>query len=484
VASRRVLVTSAAVAGAASAAAAAGYAAVRVARDGGRRARVTRAARVWRLTARNSLRHAATRARGRALADERRAELEQRAAIRTAHDVVNELGHMKGALMKVGQIVSFVAESLPDDVQSVLATLQADAPPMAPSLAEQVVADELGAPPDALFLDWDPVPVAAASIGQVHRAVMPDGRMVAVKVQYPGVGDAITADLANAELLYPMFSAFTLKGLDSKALVDELRARMLEELDYRREAANQAHFARHFAGHPFIRVPAVVPERSAARVITSEWADGWTWAELLERADAATRQRAAEVVWRFCQHAVHRMRTFNGDPHPGNYRFHADGTVTFLDFGMVKTWTPGEWELLEPCLDGIIVDRDPVALVAAMESVGFLTPGHGLDPAEIYEYVSAPYQPYLSDRFTFTRDWVRDTIRTIIDVRGPLQHVIEQLNLPTSFVVLNRVVWGVSALMGKLDAEGPWRSMLLEYRRGGPPATALGWAEARWEAPK
>src|SRR5947209_6838174 len=180
--------------------------------------------------------------RGARASEEQRARLEERFAIRTAEDVARELGNMKGAIMKAGQMLSFIAEGLPPEAQAALATLQADVPPMAPSLAEGVVRSELGADPSRLFLDWDPVPVAAASIGQVHRAVMPDGRVVAVKVQYPGVDKAIKSDLDNAETLYSMFATFALKNLDVKALVDELRGRMGDELDYRHEAACQSDF--------------------------------------------------------------------------------------------------------------------------------------------------------------------------------------------------------------------------------------------------
>lgn len=421
------------------------------------------------------------RVRGRSATAERRAHLDEQFAIRTARDVAQELGHMKGVVMKAGQLISVIAETLPDDAQAALATLQADAPPMAPSLAAQVVHEELGDDPERLFLDWPEEPAAAASIGQVHRAVHHDGRIVAVKVQYPGVAAAIGADLGNAEAMYGLLSAFALKGLDSKALVDELRARMTEELDYRLEAANQAEFAASFDGHPTVRIPAVLPELSTERVLTTEWVEGWTFDQLLEHGDVATRQRAAETVWRFAQHAILRLGAFNGDPHPGNYRFHHDGSVTFLDFGMVKRWDPGEWERLSPCLDGIVVDRDPELTTRAMEAVGFLPAGHGLDPQAVYDYVSAPYRPYLSDEFTFSREFMRDTLTAVSDVKGPFAPVVAKLNLPTSFVVLNRVVWGISALLGRLDAHGPWRAMLLEYRvPGSPPATELGRQEMAW----
>jgi hypothetical protein len=332
-----------------------------------------------------------------------------------------------------------------------------------------------------VFLDWEPVPVAAASIGQVHRAVLHDGRVVAVKVQYPGVDRAIKQDLDNAELLYGLFSSLALKNLDVKALVDELRDRMGDELDYRMEAANQAEFAARYRGHPFIHVPEVVRELSTQRVLTSEWADGLRWDDFMATADEAARQKAAEVLFRFSQGSVHHHGVFNGDPHPGNYRFQPDGKVTFLDFGLVKRWSPGELESLAPILDHMLV-HDSQGTVDAAVAAGFLPADHGLDPERVWEYVSGPYEPYLSERFTYTRSWTGDALGRIIDINGPYADVIRLLNMPPSFVILDRVVWGTSALMGRMGAKGRWRAMLAEYREHAPPSTELGRIEAAWFA--
>jgi predicted unusual protein kinase regulating ubiquinone biosynthesis (AarF/ABC1/UbiB family) len=276
-----------------------------------------------------------------------------------------------------------------------------------------------------------------------------------------------------------MASAISLKGLDVKGFVDELRVRMGEELDYRREAANQAEFAALYRDHPFIHVPDVVPEHSAERVITTEWAEGLTWSQFEATASPGVKQRAGEVLFRFAQGSVHRYGGFNGDPHPGNYRFHADGSITFLDFGLVKRWSPGEWERLSPCLDAILA-HEPDRLVEAMVESRFLPEGHGLTPEAVFEYVSAPYVPYLTDRFTFSRSFTAEALSKVFDVNGPSAEVIRKLNMPPSFVILDRVVWGVSALLGKLGAEGPWRGILAEYRYGGPPVTELGRQDAQW----
>jgi predicted unusual protein kinase regulating ubiquinone biosynthesis (AarF/ABC1/UbiB family) len=444
------------------------------------RTRIERTARVVVLTTRNSLRFAWLKVKRRFVPVSKREDLDQRFAATAADDIAHHLGNMKGVMMKAGQLVSFIMESLPEEAQQSLSSLYADAPPMEPALARRVVIDELGSPPEKLFLDWSPEPIAAASVGQVHRVVLRDGREAALKIQYPGVGDAIGADLANAQAMYTMLSMFALKGLDTKGLVNELRDRMSEELDYTIEARNQTEFSDYYRRHPFISVPAVVPDYSTKRVLATEWVDGMAWNEFAATADVAARRRAGETIWRFAQHSVYFHGAFNGDPHPGNYRFQRDGSVTFLDFGLVKRWSSGEWQQLQPTLDAVVVQRDPGATVKAMEEVGFLVPDHGLTPQQVFDYVSSPYVPYLSDTFTFTRQFMRDTLTKMADLKGPHAPVIAKLNIPPSFVILDRVVWGVSALLGKLEVTAPWRAMLLEYQCGTEPATPMGAADHGW----
>jgi predicted unusual protein kinase regulating ubiquinone biosynthesis (AarF/ABC1/UbiB family) len=452
-----------------------------VARDVDRRDRFVRTARVWRLTMRRAGAFAVLKVRGTGASDARRRALEEQFKIRSAEDVARELGHMKGVIMKAGQMLSFIIDGLPEAAQQSLASLQGDVPPMSPAAAAGVVRAELGRDPRDVFLDWSDLPAAAASIGQVHRAVTHDGRIVAVKVQYPGIDTAMGSDLKNAELLYGMFSALALKSLDVRALVEELRTRMLDELDYTLEASCQADFARRYAGHPFVRVPEVLPELSTRRVLTSTWVDGQSWAEFLATADEATRQRVGEVMFRFTQGAIYRARVFNGDPHPGNYRFHADGTVSFLDFGLVKRWAPGELESLVPLIDPLL-DRQPDVMVERMVAAGFLYADHGLDPQRVWEYVSAPYTPYLDEDYEFTPDFASTALGKLLDLSGPYADVMAKLNLPASFVILDRVIWGMSAILGRLGARNHWRAILDEYRIGAPPTTELGRREARWRA--
>jgi predicted unusual protein kinase regulating ubiquinone biosynthesis (AarF/ABC1/UbiB family) len=456
-------------------------AAAHVLRDSARRDRAERSARVWRLTMRRGAAFAVLKARGAAADEARRRELEEQFKIRSAEDVARELGHMKGVIMKAGQMLSFIIDGLPPAAQESLAALQGDVTPMSPAAAAGVVRSELGRDPHDLFLDWSDLPVAAASIGQVHRAVTRDGRVVAVKVQYPGIDTAMESDLANAELLYAMFSAVALKSLDVKALVEELRVRMLDELDYRLEASCQADFAARYRGHPYVHVPDVVPELSTKRVLTTTWVDGMSWNEFLATADEAARQRVGEVMFRFMQGAIYRARVFNGDPHPGNYRFHKDGTVTFLDFGLVKRWSPGELESLIPLIDPLL-DHEPEVMVDRMVAAGFLSPDHGLAPQRVWEYVSAPYTPYLVDDYTFRPDFASSALGKLLDRSGPYADVMAKLNLPASFVILDRVIWGMSAILGRLQARNHWRAILDEYRLDTPPVTELGRREAAWRA--
>ena len=448
-------------------------------RDPDTRHRVERRVRIVRLTARRGLHFAANKVKGRNATEAQRAALDEQFAIKTAQDVAQVLGGMKGAIMKAGQMLSFIADGLPPEAQQALATLQQDVPPVAPSLAAEVIRQELGDDPERVFLEWNPTPLGAASIGQVHRAVTKDGRIVAVKVQYPGVDKAIKSDLDNAELLYGMFASFALKNLDVKALVDELRERMADELDYRLEAKLQTEFAERYDGHPFIRIPKIVHELSTQRVLTSEWVDGMRFDDFVATVDEPTRQKAAEVMFRFAQGAIQQHHVFNGDPHPGNYILHDDGTVTFLDFGLVKRWGPGELESLAGVLD-CILERDVDGTIQAAIDAGFLPKDHGLDPAHVFEYVSGPYEPFQVTEFTYTRDWTSKALQKVVDMQGEYGDVIRILNMPTSYVILDRVVWGMSALLGRLHATNNWRGLLAEYRKGDPPVTELGRIEAAW----
>jgi predicted unusual protein kinase regulating ubiquinone biosynthesis (AarF/ABC1/UbiB family) len=193
------------------------------------------------------------------------------------------------------------------------------------------------------------------------------------------------------------------------------------------------------------------------------------------------KQHAAEVLFRFAQGSINRHGVFNGDPHPGNYRFHHDGSVTFLDFGLVKRWTAGELEVMDPVLEAAL-RRDAQGVADAMVAANFLPADHGLDPQRVFDYVSAPYEPYMVETFTYTRPWLANMLGKMMDMSGGNLDVVRQFNMPASYVILDRVVWGMSALLARLGATGPFGGILDEYRKDAPPVTDLGRQEAAWRS--
>jgi predicted unusual protein kinase regulating ubiquinone biosynthesis (AarF/ABC1/UbiB family) len=427
--------------------------------------------------------HAASNARKLFASTERRAELDDAARLRTAEQVAERLGNMKGALMKVGQMASYLDDGLPEPVRQALSALQAAAPPMSADLAAEVVERELGKPPDLLFAEWDPEPIAAASIGQVHRAVAVDPtsgeeRAVAVKVQYPGVGEAIEADLANTELLGTLLKQ-GFSGLDPADMVAEIRERVSEELDYLHEAANQQHFAAFYRGHPFIHVPGVLPSLSTARVLTSELVVGATFAEV-RGWDQHQRDLAAEALFRFVFRSLYRMRAFNGDPHPGNYLFHGDGRISFLDFGLVRYFSVAELDVFASMVKAAAVDHDTAAFRRIVERAGLLRPGAPVPTDEAGTYFSQFYEPVAEDRTTtWTPAYSSAIVRHTFDRSSP---IAQYATVPRAFVFIQRINLGLYALLGDLRATGNYRRVAEELWpfANGAPSTPLGEEEAAW----
>ena len=403
--------------------------------------------------------------------------------LRTAEHVAETLGNLKGAMMKLGQMASYLDQGLPEPVREALASLQQDAPPMAPELAAGVIEAELGKHPADLFAEWDPVPIASASIGQVHRALTHDGRAVAVKVQYPGVDEAIRGDLDNAGLLFSGMK-FLFPGLDPVPLVAELRERIVEELDYRLEADNQRLFAAYYEGHPFIHVPAVVDELSSGRVLTTELAGGARFAELLTWSQEE-RDLAAESIYRFVFGSLYRLHVFNGDPHPGNYLFEPGGRVTFLDFGLVKRFTPAELQPFEDMIDAMVLRHDPAGFRRIVEEVGLLQPGRPFTDAEVAEYFGHFYEFVLEDReVVMTEEYASETVRRFFDTSGEHGEIMKAANVPPSMVIIQRINLGLYAILGQLAATANWRKIADELWPwvDAAPSTPLGEAEATWRA--
>lgn len=444
------------------------------------RTRAARTAALARLALRVGGRYAARSPQLVFASVERRRELRHDLALRSAEEVAEELGDMKGALMKLGQMASYIDEGVPETLRATMARLQRDAPPMSAELAASVVAEELGGPPEHLFARWDPLPFAAASIGQVHRAITRDGHAVAVKVQYPGIAESIEADVRNVRLLRRI-AALAFPGLDTRALVDELRDRLREEVDYRLEAHHQELFAGYYEGHPVIRVPRVVPGLSTGRVLTSELASGWRFEDVLGW-DQRERDLAAETIHRFVFRGLYRLRAFNGDPHPGNYLFHGRGRVTFLDYGLTKRFTAEELAPLEDAARYIAVERDGAGFRAALERAGFLQPGAPVPTEMVVDHLGAFYNTVLRDRsLTITPEFASALVRRFFDTRSP---IAPYSNIPRAYVVLQRISLGLYGVLGSLRATANWRRIAEEIWpfTNGPPSTAIGEAEARWRA--
>ncbi len=454
-----------------------------------RQRRSVRAARnveVARLGSQVGVGWAAHRARRVFASAERRDALDAEFELRSAEQVAAALGNMKGALMKLGQMASYVDESVPAPIREVLAQLQQDAPPMSAELAAQVVEEGLGRQPDKAFAEWDPVPIAAASIGQVHRAITHDDVAVAVKVQYPGVDEAIKADLDNTSVLTNLAGAL-FPGFDAKPFIAELRERLLEELDYQQEAANQQLFTEFYAGHPFISIPPVVPDLCGARVLTTELATGARFTDLDDWSQEE-RSLAGETIFRFVFGGIYKLHAFNGDPHPGNYLFEPGGRVTFLDFGLVKRFTPHDVHTFERMAKSLVLEGDVPKYKAVLEESGVLKRDAPIPIDRIVKYfgyfydcVTAP-QPY-----TFTKEYASAAMGRLFPTPGSEFPEIRSFgNLPPAFVILQRINLGMTSVLAHLDATADFRGIAEEIWPfvQGPPATELGRQEAAWLAAK
>jgi predicted unusual protein kinase regulating ubiquinone biosynthesis (AarF/ABC1/UbiB family) len=439
--------------------------------------------RLAAMSARAGTSHAVHVARRATASPERRDELDAEHQLRTATQVASALGEMKGALMKIGQMASYLDDGMPAPIRDALASLQQDAPPMSAELCASVLERELGSDPRELFEIWNEQPIAAASIGQVHRAVTRSGREVAVKVQYPGVDDAIRADLVNSDVIFRVLS-MVFPGLDPAPLVEELRSRLTEELDYSHEASNQRQFATYYAGHPFIHVPAVVDELSTARVLTTEYVDGARFSEL-EQWPQEERDLAAETIFRFVFRSIYRMHAFNGDPHPGNYLFHGDGRVSFLDFGLVKHYSAGEVALFESLITAFVLRRDVHEFRSILEDNRVLRPDATITDDDVQEYFGHFYEMVRDDVVVeVTPEYASETVRRMFDLGGPYAHVAKISNLPPAFVITQRINLGLTAILGQLRARANWRRIAEELWpfAQGSPSTRIGEAEAEWLA--
>jgi predicted unusual protein kinase regulating ubiquinone biosynthesis (AarF/ABC1/UbiB family) len=379
--------------------------------------------------------------------DDRPAASDARTA---AMALVRELGALKGLVMKIGQMASYLPGALPAEAQEVLSQLQASSVAMSWGRVSAVLREELGAPPEELFDEIDETPFAAASIGQVHRARL-GGRPVAVKIQYPGIDEVLRSDLSTIGVMAKM-STLGLP-IDAGALVDELRSRLLEECDYRIEAQNQGELRGLYAADPDVHVPEVIAERSSKRVLTTELVDAMRFAEFVAAASQLAKDRAGEIIFRTCMSTLFRHGVYNGDPHPGNYLFHPDGRVTFLDFGCVRRFDETFIETWKDFARGIL-DGDRPGFPTRLRRLGMVGREKGYDYDYQWEVLQYLYRPFLerSPFMTYTDEYVRKSYGVLM-FDNPNQR---RTSMPPEWLLLNRLQWGMNAVLAKLGATAPW----------------------------
>jgi predicted unusual protein kinase regulating ubiquinone biosynthesis (AarF/ABC1/UbiB family) len=448
--------------------------------------RLGRSARLGGLVAGQSARWVGTRAANALRSPDRAEAATGERATALARELVEQLGQMRGAAMKVGQVLSTIDfTALPEEerenFKQTLAQLRDDVPPLPYKRLEKLLREELGEKPSAIFAEFDEEAFAAASIGQVHRAVTRDGDTVAVKVQYPGVAEAVETDLRNLSLLLPLVKRLA-PGLDVKALYAELRERIAEELDYELEAQNQRAVARAHAGHPFAFVPAVHTPLSSRRVLVTDLIEGARFEEVKQRDDA-TRDRFGEIVFRFYFGLVHYMRRVSGDPHPGNYLLLDDGRVGFLDFGLMRV-IDDEHMGREVAIARAVDGKDAEALHAALTDGGYLPEPDTFAPEDLLAQISAMGAWYLEPgERRFSPRYVAKLLDETSGPRSPWFAQMRRQTLPPQALLMRRMEGLVFSTLGEVRAAADWNAIAREYYADAAPSTPLGEAEHAFWAP-
>jgi predicted unusual protein kinase regulating ubiquinone biosynthesis (AarF/ABC1/UbiB family) len=446
--------------------------------------RVRRTATVGRLAASEAVKQFGTRAANVGRSEQGAQEASARRQLETAKQIVAALGTMKGAAMKLGQVMSFldvglVPEEHREEFQRELAKLRDAAPTVEFKQMKRVIEEDLEEKIADVFADFDEQPIAAASIGQVYRATLKDtlggagGREVAVKVQYPGVAAAVRADLQNLDMIMRLLRRMT-PALDVKGLATEIRERIAEELDYELEAQNQRSLARIFRGHPFIAIPEVVTSLSRERVLVSEFVQGEGFERLKERPQAE-RDRIGEIVFRFYLGCLYRHREFSGDPHPGNFMLLADGRVAFLDFGLFKRLQAGPVELELAC-QRAVVEGDAHTLHTLLAQSGFLPEPERVDPDHLLAFIEDAIWWYTTaDEVVALKPEIATEV--MIESSDPRSRHFREMRHQTmqpEHLFGRRTEMLTLAVLSQLRASANWHRVAREWMYGDPPVTELG----------
>ncbi|MGI8715765.1 MAG: ABC1 kinase family protein [Solirubrobacteraceae bacterium] len=445
--------------------------------------RVGRTAKIGGLAAGQAIRQAGTRAANVARSEDGRSAALERRHIEAAEQIVEALGTMKGAAMKVGQVMSFldvglVPEEYREEFQRKLAALRDAAPTVTFKDMRKVIEEELGEPLSEVFQDFEEEPIAAASIGQVYHARLLDGRDVAVKVQYPGVAAAVRADMQNLGLILRVAKRIA-PGMDPKAIGEEIRSRIGEELDYELEAQNQRTLARIFRNHPFILIPDVVTSLSHERLMVSEYVHG-TGFEELKKYPHSERDRIGEMIFRFYFSCLYVHGQFSGDPHPGNSMLLGDGRMAFFDFGLFKRMPPGSVEL-EISVARAIIAGDTETIMRLGTEIGFFRNPEKFNPDRVLAHFRAATSWYTCDRdVELSPLYATQVLIDMSDPRSEYFGYLRHESAPPDHIFGRRMEVLTLAVIAQLHARGNFHRIAREWFYGDPPATELGRAEAEF----
>jgi predicted unusual protein kinase regulating ubiquinone biosynthesis (AarF/ABC1/UbiB family) len=447
--------------------------------------RLSRSSKVGKLAATQAAKQMGTRATNMARTDDGKQRALAKRQLETAEEIVAALGTMKGAAMKLGQVMSFldvglVPEEYREEFQAKLAELRDAAPKVAFKDMKKVIEGEYGDKIENVFETFDPVPIAAASIGQVYRARLEDGRDVAVKVQYPGVAQAVRSDMQNLGIILWLMKSVA-PGLDPKAMGDEIRSRIDEELDYELEAQNQRTLARIFRGHPFIVVPEVITSLSHEKVIVTEFVSGRGFEEL-KQLPQAERDRLGEIIFRFYFGCMYRHHQFSGDPHPGNSLLLDDGRMAFLDFGLFKR-IPREIAEFELEVARLAIAGDGAALIEHLHEGGFIAKPELYTPEGILAQVHDMTWWYGVDQeVALTPEIATEIMIEMSDPRSSHFAKMRHETLPPDHLFGRRLEMLTLAVMSQLRARGNWHRIAREWIYRDDPVTELGRQEAAFYA--